>query len=100
MLSQSAVSSLLLGGMVFLVFYTLSLSRQLREADRKIDLLLANFNGLREYLYEIDPQFNDERESNNDMDDESNTMVAFDDMKLLEAKEAAGHRTLNSPFAR
>ena len=99
MLSQSAQIAILRGLVVVLVLQTFALSKRLDEAHKKIDRALQNFIGLRNYLYEIDPQFDDERQSNSDMDDfDTNPMAAVDDMQLIERKEAAGRRTLNTPF--
>ncbi|MFZ3320738.1 MAG: hypothetical protein WA190_00090 [Usitatibacter sp.] len=39
------------------------LNIRLERVHRKLDLMLASFDGLRIYLYEIDPQFDDERKS-------------------------------------
>jgi hypothetical protein len=100
MLSQSAQIAVLLGLVIVLVLQTFALSKRLDEAHKKIDLALKNFIGLRNYLYEIDPQFDDERQSNADTDDfDSNPMAAVDDMNLIDSKEAAGRRTLHTPFA-
>lgn len=47
--------------------------------------MLSNLDGLREYLYEIDLQFNDGRASGWKLEDESNMFGAYDDFKLIEA---------------
>jgi hypothetical protein len=74
------------------------LNERLRHVHKKLDSVLEEFNGLREYLYEIDPQFDDERASADEV-----TKGAFlsemDDMKLLDSKRAAGKRTLNTPLS-
>lgn len=81
------------------------LNEQLKSVHAKLDAALDQFNGLREYLYEIDPQFDDERESNERFgahmaDQESkDTLSGMDDMELLRQKKEAGKRTLNTPFS-
>ena len=37
---------------------------RLAEVHKKLDAVLGEFNCLRQYLYEIDAQFDDERQSN------------------------------------
>jgi hypothetical protein len=76
------------------------LNERLRHVHRKLDIVLEEFNGLREYLYEIDPQFNDERESLARVHaDDPPLLSGLDDMQLLDRKRAAGKRTLNTPFS-
>ena len=99
MLTQGTMITMLFILVILLVFRAVHLSSRLDEAHKKIDLILESFDGLRRYLYEIDPQFDDERESNKDMEDiNANPMSSYHDLKLLEQKEAAGRRTLNTPF--
>jgi hypothetical protein len=65
---------------------------------------LDQFNGLREYLYEIDPQFDDERESRDrfaeqmSVPDSSDIFAGMNDMDLIREKENSGRRALNTPF--
>jgi hypothetical protein len=79
-------------------------NEKLKSVHMKLDALLDQFNGLREYLYEIDPQFDDERESNNrfqeHMSDPNNKDVfsGMEDMELIKRKKEAGKRTLDTPF--
>lgn len=68
------------------------------ELNGRIDLLLENFNGLREYLYEIDPQFDDERELAKAFQDEESMFAGMDDLELQLRKREEGKRTLNSTF--
>jgi hypothetical protein len=76
------------------------LNERLRDVHRKLDVLLEEFNGLREYLYEIDPQFDDERESSARVHAENPPLLSgLDDMELLKSKRDAGRRTLNTPFS-
>lgn len=80
------------------------LNERLKAVHAKLDTVLDQFNGLREYLYEIDPQFDDERESSERFeghmsDPGSNDMLAgMNDMELIREKEKAGKRTLVTPF--
>jgi hypothetical protein len=80
------------------------LNERLKSVHAKLESVLDQFNGLREYLYEIDPQFDDERESSERFEEhmsapDSNDMFAGkDDMELIREKEKAGKRTLNTPF--
>ena len=80
------------------------LNERLKSVHTKLDSVLDQFNGLREYLYEIDPQFDDERESKarfeeHMSDPDSNDMFSgMNDMELIREKENAGKRTLNTPF--
>ena len=80
------------------------LNERLKSVHAKLDSVLDQFNGLREYLYEIDPQFDDERESRERFEEhtstpDSNDMFAgANDVGLIREKESAGKRTLNTPF--
>ena len=76
------------------------LNERLRRVHEKLDLILDNFNGLRDYLYEIDPQFEDERQSRGAFENEESIFAGMDDMKLRKQKEKDGKRTLNTPFVR
>jgi hypothetical protein len=74
------------------------LNERLKHVHHKLDRVLDAFDGLRTYLYEIDPQFDDERQSNTALDDEKNLFAAMDDMELLREKKQEGKRTLNTSF--
>jgi hypothetical protein len=77
------------------------LNTRLDRLHAKLDQLLEQFNGLREYLYEIDPQFDDERASDRRLADEEGVSGSFAvgaDMDLLNRKKAEGRRTLNTRF--
>jgi hypothetical protein len=54
--------------------------------------------GLREYLYEIDPQFDDKRESA-DAVAKGTFLSGMDDIKLFDRNSAARKRTLNAPLS-
>jgi hypothetical protein len=98
--SPNTVTIVLLVCVFVLGIYVTGISAQLKQANAKIDLVLSNFDGLRDYLYEIDTQFDDERESDKDMEDDSNSMAAYHDFQLLDSKEKSGRRTLNTPFVK
>lgn len=80
------------------------LNERLKSVHNKLDSVLDQFNGLREYLYSIDPQFDDERESRDRFEmhmsdsDSSDLFAGMSDMELIREKEKAGKRTLNTPF--
>ena len=74
------------------------LNERLRDVHKKLDSVLDEFNGLREYLYEIDPQFDDERASDEAVC-KGEFLSGMDDMNLLDRKRAAGKRTLNTPLS-
>lgn len=80
------------------------LNERLKSIHAKFDLVFDSFNGLREYLYEIDPQFDDERKSRarfeRHMGDSSDSdmFAGMDDMELIREKEKSGKRTLNTTF--
>lgn len=73
------------------------LNIKLREVHGRLDVILENFNGLREYLYEIDPQFQDERDTRAAVR-RGDFLSGKDDMDLLREKRESGKRTLLTPF--
>ena len=90
-----------IGGVIILlsgaILYLIEL---LNNVQKKLDLLCENFDGLREYLYEIDPQFDDEREIRARLSSSENSalLAPTDDMELISEKEKMGKRTLSTPF--
>lgn len=76
------------------------LNERLRDVHKKLDCILENFNGLREYLYQIDPQFDHERRSHQAFENNESMFAGMNDMELIMKKEKAGKRTLNTPFVR
>lgn len=78
------------------------LNTKLLLVHEKLDQVLEQFNGLRNYLYEIDPQFDDERETRKLLDDSDDDLAggfaAMDDCFLIREKEQQGKRTLNTRF--
>lgn len=75
-----------------------NINDRLRSANRKLDLVLEQFDGLRQYLYEIDPQFDDERRADARLDGDD-VFAGADCLQIERDKEASGRRTLNTPFA-
>lgn len=80
------------------------LNERLKHVHEKLDRVLDVFDGLRDYLYEIDPQFDDERHFLDDLqeslDNGSMSFSGMNHMELIKNKEQAGKRTLNTPFIR
>lgn len=74
------------------------LNTKLAAVHRKLDLVLASFDGLRVYLYEIDPQFDDERRTRDDFLNSKHSFAGADDSALLKRKRAEGRRTLSTLF--
>lgn len=74
------------------------LNERLKHVHNKLDRVLEAFDGLRDYLYEIDPQFDDERESHRAFENGNDMFAGMNDMELIRRKEQEGKRTLNSPF--
>jgi hypothetical protein len=99
-MSQQTLLWILLFGVGVLSIWLIAVSSKLDRVQQQLDLVLSNLDGLREYLYEIDPQFADERASDKELEDGSNMFAAYDDFKLLEEKKARGKRTLSTPFHR
>ena len=75
------------------------LNTKLHSVHRKLDTVLECFDGLREYLYEIDPQFDDERQSDSAVS-EGTPSAEMDDIDLLKRKDESGKRNLNTSFIR
>ena len=74
------------------------LNQRLQKVHQKLDLVLENFNGLRNYLYEIDPQFDDERRASEAFESDAHSFAGKDELDLRKRKAALGKRTLNSTF--
>jgi hypothetical protein len=78
------------------------LNDRLEKVHQKLDRLSEQFNGLREYLYEIDPQFDEERallgELFESVETKNLSFAGMEHMELTKKKEAEGRRTLNSTF--
>jgi len=76
------------------------LNERLKHVHDKLDRALETFDGLRDYLYEIDPQFDDERESRRAFENNESMLAGMSDMELIRRKQQEGKRTLNTPFVR
>ena len=99
MVNDGSASWLAFIALLPVIFYVASMREKISSMEKKLDLTLETLDGLRRYLYEIDPQFDDERASESEMNDAmSSPMAAYDDLKLIESKEAAGKRTLTTRF--
>jgi hypothetical protein len=75
---------------------------QLTKIHAKLDKLFDQFNGLREYLYEIDPQFDEERRLTRGLfESVEGGKPSFAGMhlnELMRDKRERGERTLNTGF--
>lgn len=88
------------------VLHGWSLTRRLRRIEDAQARTLRALDGLRSYLYEIDPQFDDERAllarpaptSDDDDDEGGPSLSGLALLELREEKAAAGKRTLASGF--
>jgi hypothetical protein len=104
MMDSSVERTVILTAIALWFAHSWYLNERLKSVHAKLDSVLDQFNGLREYLYEIDPQFDDERESSDRFEKhmsapESNDIFAgMNDMELISEKEKVGRRTLNTPF--
>lgn len=78
--------------------YSWYLNEKLKLVHKKLDRVLEAFDGLRDYLYEIDPQFDDERESNLAFQNDEFMFAGMNDMELITRKKQNGKRTLNTSF--
>ena len=78
------------------------LNTRLGQVHQKLDRILESFNGLRQYLYEIDSQFDEERQLlealNNSIRKGSPGLDGMNHMELIQRKEARGQRTLDTSF--
>jgi hypothetical protein len=78
------------------------LNERLKIVHQRLDMVSENFNGLRDYLYEIDPQFDDERrlmtELHESLDSDKLSFAGMEHMELTKRKKEQGFRTLNTSF--
>lgn len=100
---ETGLEKLIIGSVIALWFANgWYLNEKLKAVHKKLDHLSENFDGLREYLYEIDPQFDDERESRKEflesMESDLPSFAGMNDMELINKKEKEGKRTLDTPF--
>ena len=96
-----ATTAAVIGTAVALWFATgWYLNERLKLVHAKLDRLFEAVDGLREYLYEIDPQFDDERDLVDGLYSERPEKI-FDGMhhmELTKSKKEAGRRTLSTSF--
>lgn len=98
---ESGLEKTIIGTGIALWFaYGWHLNERLRRVHEKLDVILNNFNGLQEYLYEIDPQFDEERQSREAFENNESLFSGMNDMELRRKKEKEGKRTLNTSFVR
>ncbi len=96
---ESEIEKTIIGTAILLWFaHGWYLNERLKLVHDKLDKVLETFDGLREYLYEIDPQFDDERESLRDLYEGKNLFAGMYDMELMDRKEEEGKRTLQTRF--
>lgn len=74
------------------------LNVRLKHVHTKLDQLMEAFDGLRHYLYEIDPQFDDERSNLANFAEGNSMFAGMENLDLTKKKELEGKRTLNTPF--
>lgn len=78
------------------------LNTRLQQVHKKLDRIFETFDGLREYLYEIDPQFDDERgllnELHESVENGPPSFAGMNHVELTKQKKKEGRRTLNSTF--
>jgi hypothetical protein len=91
----------ILTGVVLWFAHGWYLNERLKLVHQKLELVLNDLNGLRIYLYEIDPQFDDERKSADDFANRETTgdmFAGMNDVQLQVEKEKTGKRTLDTRF--
>jgi hypothetical protein len=78
------------------------LNTRLERVHKKLDMIFEQFDGLRQYLYEKDPQFDDDRqlldEVHRALNEDKPSFAGMNHMELTKQKTEQGRRTLNSPF--
>lgn len=98
MFETSLENTIILTAIALWIGQSWYLNMKLETVHKKLDITLDNFNGLRNYLYEIDPQFEDERQNQLAFEREESIFSGFDDLELIRKKKLAGKRTLNTTF--
>ena len=74
------------------------LKTKLESVFRKLGRILAAFEGLRKYLYEIDPQFDDERHLLEHLASKTALDAGASHLELMEKKKMRSRRILNTSF--
>lgn len=100
MFESSIEKTIILTAIVLWFAHGWYLNERLKRVHEKLDRIVETFDGLRDYLYEIDPQFDDERESDRAFENNESMFAGINDMELIRRKEKDGKRTLNTPFVR
>ena len=100
MFETSLEKSIVITAIALWFAYGWYLNERLKYVHQKLDRVLDAFDGLRDYLYEIDPQFDDERQSHMAFENDESMFAGMNDLELIRRKEQDGKRTLNTPFIR
>lgn len=100
---ESSVERIVIGAAILLWFaHGWYLNTRLERVHAKLDAVLENFDGLRRYLYEIDPQFDDEREAASifeaSLGKPEISFSGLDAFQLEQQKRERGQRTLDTSF--
>lgn len=100
---ESSIEKTVIGAAVLLWFaHGWYLNTRLERVHAKLDAVLEDFGGLRKYLYEIDPQFDDEREAASifeaSLDKPGVSFTGSDALQIEQRKRVRGLRTLDTPF--
>ena len=83
---------------ILLVALGCYLKVRLDSVHRKLDRTLGAFDGLRKYLYEKDPQFDDERHLLDHLASRTALDGGASHLELVERKKEHSKRTLNTSF--
>lgn len=96
---MSIDTKIILGVMIFIWIYD---HMRLKELEKKNTQTLEELQSLKNYLYEIDPQFDDERRLQRELDESvangTSSLAGAALAELVETKESEGRRTLSTPL--
>ena len=102
MFESGVERTIIITAIVLWFTYGWYLNERLKHVHNKLDHVLESLDGLRDYLYEIDPQFDDERQLlanlHESLDNGSVSFSGMNHMELIKKKELKGKRTLNTPL--
>jgi len=94
---ESGIERTIIGTAVVLWFaHVWYINKCLEHVHKKLDRTLEAIHDLRGYLYEIDPQFDDERASQKAFEEGNSLFAGMNDMELIRKKKAEGKRTLDT----
>jgi hypothetical protein len=101
---SDVVSTVIIAAVVLWFAQGWYLNERLNRVHAKFDRLFEQFDGLREYLYEIDPQFDEERrlweEFEKDFEKpDSFSFAGMNHHDYIRNREAEGRRTLDTSFS-